>query len=41
MCSSDCEVCENLFSLNQEKREQAEYSQKACSCKDKDCPFCF
>ena len=40
MCGSKCEVCENLFSLKAEVRNEAEETEKACSCseKDKKCP---
>jgi len=39
MCNN-CEICENLFSPNPEKRKWAENSAKSCVCYDSDCLFC-
>ena len=40
MCSSECEVCEKLFSLKAETRNEVEETEKVCCCseKDKKCP---
>ena len=40
MCSPECEVCEKLFSLKAEIRNEVEETEKVCCCLEKDerCP---